>query len=229
MEQGQASLASVAPSWNPELEKTDLGLVKVSKGAIPVELEDGLSTRLLAELFKGKSPLFTRRSWYGDDQAIEVALSSITFREAYSEYRQCLALLMPVGYDQLGRSRVYFDSDLWELTPETLEWLALIAQYIMADTDLDRVFIDGHTDDTHSTSYNISLSKLRAEAVTEFLVKRGVSRNQITTRYHGERFPVKTNKTVVGREQNRRVTLRLETVGERISKEQRAKDKLTTR
>lgn len=253
--EGLASLKSNPPSWNPQLPVIDLGRVNVKRGDFPVQLEATLSTRLLAELFQGKSPSFVRRAWYieptyspeadvnvnahgegdtaktgqmtfannqsaqqaDDNQAIEVALSSVNFREAYSLYRQCLARLMPVGFDQLERSRVKFDSDKWELKPETIEWLDLIAHYATADSQLDQMYIDGHTDNTHTTTYNVELSRKRAEAVAGYLVSKGVSANQITTRFHGERYPVEPNTSAAGKQANRRVTIRLERIVNRIS------------
>ena len=248
--EGLASLKSNPPSWNPQLPVIDLGRVNVKRGDFPVQLDATLSTRLLAELFQGKSPSFVRRAWYieqaynpeADDiaadtpsmneisfsnrqlaqqadtnQAIEVALSSVNFREAYSLYRQCLARLMPVGFDQLERSRVKFDSDKWELKPETTEWLDIVARYAIADPQLDQIYIDGHTDNTHTTTYNVELSRKRAEAVVGYLVSSGVSANQITMRFHGERYPVEPNTSRAGKQANRRVTIRLERVGSRIS------------
>ncbi len=213
MEAGQASLASNPPRWNPELAAADLGVVVVREGEFPVELESAQATRLLAELFKGKSPRFTRRAWYGDEQAVQVAMSSVNFREAYSLYRQCLAALMPVSYEALERSRVHFDSDKWEIKDEHGEWLQLLARFLRADDEVDRVYIDGHTDDTHTTTYNVELSRKRAEAVRDYLVQLGVSANRMTVRYHGERFPVEPNSSEAGKAQNRRVTVRLERVG----------------
>lgn len=217
MSAGQASLKSNPPIWNRDLEPTNLGMVPVREGDFPVELDAALSTRVLTELYKGKSPGFTRRAWYveeayAEDEAIEVALSSVHFREAYSLYRQCLGRLLPVGFDQLARSRVHFETDKWALTAETITWLDMIARYATEDPQLDRMFVDGHTDDTHTTTYNVELSRKRAEAVVEYLVAKGVSANQITTRFHGERFPVESNKTPAGKQANRRVTIRLDRI-----------------
>lgn len=234
MEKGQASLKSHAPRWKPEMPTTDLGRVMVESGEMPVELGAVMATQLLAELFEGKSPEFTRRAWYTaaanraidseqgvsspagqvatDDTAIRVALSSVNFRAAYSRYRQCLAELLPIGFDELERSRILFASDEYELIPEARERLDLVARYAVSDTDLDQIYIDGHTDNTHTRPYNAELSRKRAEAVSSYLVTRGVSANLIRLRYHGERFPITTNETLEGRAKNRRVTIRLDRI-----------------
>ncbi|MDB4807165.1 OmpA family protein [Pseudomonadales bacterium] len=68
------------------------------------------------------------------------------------------------------------------------------------------------------TSYNSELSRRRAEAVADYLASKGISRNQLTVRFHGERFPVSPNTSVAGKADNRRVTLRVERVPQPIAR-----------
>ncbi|NNC55906.1 MAG: OmpA family protein, partial [Pseudomonadales bacterium] len=86
------------------------------------------------------------------------------------------------------------------------------ADYLLRAEDVERLYIDGHTDDTHTSAYNVELSRKRAEAVADYLAGKGVSRNLVTIRFHGERYPVKPNTSVAGKSYNRRVTLRVERV-----------------
>ncbi len=67
----------------------------------------------------------------------------------------------------------------------------------------------GHTDSTGSDSYNLDLSKRRADAVADYLVMRGVSRARIETIGYGERYPVADNSTESGRSLNRRVEIKI--------------------
>jgi outer membrane protein OmpA-like peptidoglycan-associated protein len=67
----------------------------------------------------------------------------------------------------------------------------------------------GHTDSTGSDQYNLELSRRRAESVANYLVSRGVARSRIETLGYGEQYPVGDNTTVAGREQNRRVEIRI--------------------
>ena len=53
--------------------------------------------------------------------------------------------------------------------------------------------------------YNFELSQRRAEAVRDFLVTHGVSPDRITARGYGESYPIASNDTTAGRQQNRRV------------------------
>lgn len=64
--------------------------------------------------------------------------------------------------------------------------------------------IAGHTDSMGSEEANLSLSQERAQAVKDYLIKRGINTNRLIAKGYGEAYPVATNATTVGRELNRR-------------------------
>jgi outer membrane protein OmpA-like peptidoglycan-associated protein len=70
-----------------------------------------------------------------------------------------------------------------------------------------KVMIEGYTDSTGSNDYNQMLSVRRADAVRTALIDMGISSDRISTRGYGEAFPVASNKTAAGRQQNRRVEI----------------------
>jgi outer membrane protein OmpA-like peptidoglycan-associated protein len=212
LEPGLATLKSRASVWNPDQIEEDMAVIKVGAAPVPVKLEKKLAADILSELFKGKSPSIKRRAWYDENQPIEVGLSSATFRAAYQRYSECRNNLLPVGFDRLERSRVKFDVDEYELTESHRQWLDVVAQYLSQASDVQQLYIDGHTDDTHTTTYNIELSRLRAEEVKNYLISRGAPSSLITFRFHGERYPIKSNRSAKGRAENRRVTLRVELI-----------------
>ncbi|MNV86858.1 putative lipoprotein YiaD precursor [compost metagenome] len=63
----------------------------------------------------------------------------------------------------------------------------------------------GHTDNTGSLELNLRLSKDRAEAVKAYLVSKGANPSRIEATGYGPNQPIASNKTVEGRQQNRRV------------------------
>jgi len=67
--------------------------------------------------------------------------------------------------------------------------------------------IVGHTDNRGSEEYNYELSRKRALAVADELVRDGVSDARIKVRGEGESRPVATNDTPEGRAMNRRVEI----------------------
>jgi outer membrane protein OmpA-like peptidoglycan-associated protein len=73
------------------------------------------------------------------------------------------------------------------------------------------VVVEGHTDSQGSESYNLMLSRSRAEAVADTLRMNGVAANRVETRGLGEGAPVAPNENAAGRQQNRRVEIILRT------------------
>jgi outer membrane protein OmpA-like peptidoglycan-associated protein len=78
---------------------------------------------------------------------------------------------------------------------------------ILKQNPNEKVYIEGHTDNTGSAQYNQQLSTARANAVREALIQQGVSPDRITAQGLGESFPVATNETQAGRQMNRRVDI----------------------
>ena len=65
--------------------------------------------------------------------------------------------------------------------------------------------IEGHTDSRGSDMYNLGLSQKRANSVFSALMQRGIESRRMTIEGHGEQYPVASNDTEAGRQQNRRV------------------------
>lgn len=99
-----------------------------------------------------------------------------------------------------------FDVDGAELKPGGLAEVQRVAEALI-DQPERQVMIEGHTDSTGPENYNLQLSEDRAAAVRQALVEAGVSAGQIMSRGYGESYPVATNDTQSGRQQNRRVEL----------------------
>jgi len=79
------------------------------------------------------------------------------------------------------------------------------------------LLIEGYTDSTGSDSYNMELSQRRAEAVRNFLAANGISADRIVARGYGESYPVTTNTTEAGRQQNRRVEVVIAHEGQQVA------------
>jgi outer membrane protein OmpA-like peptidoglycan-associated protein len=67
------------------------------------------------------------------------------------------------------------------------------------------VRVEGHTDDTGTTDYNLSLSEKRAKEVSSYLVLKRVNADRIKTAWYGESQPKASNDTEQGKVLNRRV------------------------
>jgi outer membrane protein OmpA-like peptidoglycan-associated protein len=71
------------------------------------------------------------------------------------------------------------------------------------------VEIQGHTDSVGDAKVNRALSRKRAEAVRDYLVKRGISERRLVVKGYGELAPIGDNRTILGRDMNRRVELKV--------------------
>lgn len=72
------------------------------------------------------------------------------------------------------------------------------------------VTLKGHTDAIGSEKYNQKLSEKRVKAARQWLIKKGIAENRISTEAFGKQRPVATNETTQGRAENRRVEIIVE-------------------
>lgn len=71
------------------------------------------------------------------------------------------------------------------------------------------MLVEGHTDSVGDANYNMQLSERRALSVRNYLVGEGVDQRRVTTVGFGETQPIADNGTPGGRQENRRVELRI--------------------
>ena len=112
-----------------------------------------------------------------------------------------------VGQRVVRELAIEFDSDSSYVKPEYYKKLREIAGVMKSSAD-SSARIEGHTDLTGKLSYNIKLSKQRAQSVRSSLIKLGVESWRISTVGHGPARPIADNATIKGKQKNRRaVTL----------------------
>lgn len=103
-------------------------------------------------------------------------------------------------------AEVLFETDKSTLRSEHFATLNSIVDYLILHPRRSAK-ISGHTDNTGSEGYNLTLSKRRADVVAEYLVKNGVDINRVQTFGLGSAKPLVANTTNDGRKKNRRVEL----------------------
>jgi OmpA-OmpF porin, OOP family len=101
---------------------------------------------------------------------------------------------------------VLFDTAQATLKPGADLALNRLATYMSNNPDT-KIIIEGHTDSRGSDGYNDALSERRANAVATALESRGIQASQIQPRGLGKSYPVASNDTPEGRQQNRRVEI----------------------
>ncbi len=104
-------------------------------------------------------------------------------------------------------SGVHFATDKYNINAESQATLDKLAAILVEYPETD-VLVVGHTDSVGSDAYNMTLSKNRAQSVTNYFVNnKGLSSGRFTTHWFGEEQPVASNDTAEGRAQNRRVNI----------------------
>jgi outer membrane protein OmpA-like peptidoglycan-associated protein len=102
---------------------------------------------------------------------------------------------------------IYFDFNEANIRPESDQTLKEIAGALKANAGWT-IRIEGHTDSIGGSAYNLPLSKRRADAVKDALVKRyGIAAARLSAEGFGATRPKESNATLEGRARNRRVEL----------------------
>ncbi|WP_248805319.1 OmpA family protein [Pseudomonas sp. MWU13-2100] len=108
----------------------------------------------------------------------------------------------------LSQYKVLFDTAQAILSPASQT--ALDALVATARQCPDEQFeVDGYTDNTGKTAFNLALSTRRAEAVVAYLAQHGVTPEHLKAAGFGEADPVASNDTPQGQAQNRRIEIKV--------------------
>ena len=116
--------------------------------------------------------------------------------------------LSPISGGARVLEGVTFESGSARLQAGSYVELDSIAKVLLASPSM-KVEISGHTDDSGTPADNMRISTLRAEAVRNYLVAKGVPFQQIVARGYGATVPRTPDTTPRGRAANRRVEIRI--------------------
>ncbi|MBD0679031.1 OmpA family protein [Pseudomonas sp. V98_8] len=205
---GSATLLAAAAPWQPGRGDINLGTVRIGSGNVLFNSSQAQAGRLISGLMDGRSPVVRHSS--GDGRVSEVRLLPVRFNKAFVDYQGCVAKLLPQNFDQVKQSQIGFPGGGIDLDGPAKARLQVMLEYMKADPTVNRIELDGHSDNSGNRLTNRDLSRRRALAVMEFFKANGIQESQITLRFHGERYPLAPNTSNVNRAKNRRVAIRLE-------------------
>lgn len=104
---------------------------------------------------------------------------------------------------------ITFETAKYDIRSQFLPVLDSVVE-VLREFDKTRITVSGHTDSRGSAEYNQTLSENRSESVKSHLVGAGIASGRVYAVGYGKRRPIADNSTAAGREQNRRVELKLE-------------------
>ena len=111
------------------------------------------------------------------------------------------------GCPIISTLRLNFDFNKWKVKKIYYPELLKIAKILKANPKL-KIEIDGYTDNIGNKKYNLELSKKRAEAVKDILVKiYGINPKRMKIKGFGEAYPMVPNTTHTNKAINRRVEI----------------------
>ena len=107
---------------------------------------------------------------------------------------------------------IYFKANSNELPDQSYKMLNRIAEFMLHSSSA-KINIKGYTDSTGDYSYNISVSRFRANTIKTYLVGKGVDPANIKADGLGPENPIATNEIAEGRQKNRRVEIEISVEG----------------
>jgi outer membrane protein OmpA-like peptidoglycan-associated protein len=111
--------------------------------------------------------------------------------------------------DQIIRiNQLYFKADSSSIEEKSFAVLNEIYEFLAGNPDVV-VEIGGHTNGIPTHEYCDKLSTARAKAVADYLVNKGIMSNRLQYRGYGKRIPIESNQTVMGRQKNQRVEIKI--------------------
>ncbi len=125
------------------------------------------------------------------------------------------------GINITFESGVLFATNSADLNPAAKDNLVKLTEVLNKYPDT-YVRVEGHTDNTGTADYNLTLSEKRAKEVTSYLALQGLKNDRIKTAWYGESQPKTGNDTESGKSLNRRVEFSIyanETMKEKAKQE----------
>lgn len=105
-------------------------------------------------------------------------------------------------------NNLYFKADSDSIPPDSYKALDDIYTFLSQNVTL-KVEIGGHTNGLPKDAFCDSLSTIRAKAVADYLMQKGIPKERMTYVGYGRRKPIDTNFTREGRARNQRVELKI--------------------
>lgn len=101
--------------------------------------------------------------------------------------------------------QVHFAKAKADILPESDLLLTEVATVLIANPQIKKVEVQGHTDSDGNDAYNLDLSQRRVDSVVKFLVAKGVDASRLVAKGYGETQPAVPNDTKANKALNRRV------------------------
>lgn len=135
--------------------------------------------------------------FYGEDIRMDTVISRMSLEKDIE--------LEPIKVgSKLILDKIYFNSGEWDLLYSSYAELERLLAFLNLNPRVS-IEISGHTDNTGNKAQKEELSLLRANAVKEYLMNKGIEEYRLKVKGYGMYRPIAPNTTEAGRRKNRRV------------------------
>jgi outer membrane protein OmpA-like peptidoglycan-associated protein len=172
--------------------------------ALEIERAKGKAEAEALELEKARKEAETR--------ALEAQMAKMQTEQAVEKKRQLENEIEELKAKQSDRGIVLtlgdilFETGKADLMLGAMRTIDKLAEFLRKHSER-KVLVEGHTDSVGGDTYNLGLSQRRADAAKTLLIARGISPERIMTKGYGKLYPIASNATPAGRQQNRRVEI----------------------
>jgi outer membrane protein OmpA-like peptidoglycan-associated protein len=126
----------------------------------------------------------------------------------YDEVIKNIALKPVAVGNKIRLNNIFFEYEKADLSSTSIAELNRVLALMNEYPNL-KIEVSGHTDNVGSRDYNLKLSTRRAQAVTDYLISKGIASGRIKSVGYGFDKPVATNTTEEGRKLNRRSEIKI--------------------
>jgi outer membrane protein OmpA-like peptidoglycan-associated protein len=107
------------------------------------------------------------------------------------------------------KGTIHFGTNNAEIRPDGEQLLDEVNDVLVKHPEIKRVRVEGHTDNRGGEQKNLELSKARAAAVMQYLVKQGIDPARLESEGYGATQPIVPNISPANRAKNRRVAFKI--------------------
>ena len=203
-----AAVKSIPPMWMPGVPSKELANLKLLK-QFDGELNSKVSWQMLTELEKGFTPTFYYQDWNNQSDKVMVGLLAVNFKKEYLKFLKCRDELLPYSFEDIAFTVMNYEPNTGELTKASKVRLQRIGEYLKNDPSIESVLISAYTDSYGGRYLNETWSKRRATAIKTYMTELGVEAARVKVEGFGEKRHISSNKTILGRDKNRRVVIQI--------------------
>ncbi|MCH8550837.1 MAG: OmpA family protein [Natronospirillum sp.] len=179
-------------------------LVEIAEAKARTRLAEADRTRIEEE--QESSRLAAAQERENESVQTDLLASSVTDSDLQQEIEALNAEVTDRGLELADVLFAFGSSELSESGSQNLDRLVT---FLNGHPEL-YVLLEGHTDNVGDAEFNQGLSQRRAESVQQYLTDHGIRESMLVVSGFGLERPVGNNRTVSGREQNRRVEVIIE-------------------